>query len=79
MTFVDLVGRFFQGVLDVWISAHLVLIHTDPGAAAENGSFKKFGEKKNVHLTRRVRQVTKTVRRNVGAQNDNYGGQYTRA
>ena len=71
--FVDLVKGFRRNSC-VILYRTLVMIHTDPTAAAESGSFKFWEQKRMSTWRGEVRQVTNTVRRNIGAQNVNYGG-----
>ena len=76
--FVDLVKGFRRNSC-VILYLKLVMRHTDPTAAAESGSFKFWEQKRMSTWRGEVRQVTNTVRRNIGVQNDSYGGQYKRA
>ena len=76
--FVDLVKGFRRNSC-VILYLKLVMIQTDPTAAAESGSFKFWEQKRMSTWRGEVRQVTNTVRRNIGAQSDNYGRQYKRS
>ena len=62
-------------VLDGWISTHVVWIRIPPPPPRAGRS--NFENKKRMSTWREgVRQVTNTVRRNVGAQNVTSGGVY---